>query len=80
LIPDIALRLKLTLQQAAGSGLTLYVIIGRAYTKYENFPWGRANTLTGGELVSWETARQILSVKTCIMGSREIWCSKINLV
>jgi len=60
LIPDIALRLKLTLQQAAGSGLTFYVIIGRAHTKYENFPWGRANTLTGGELVSWETARQII--------------------
>jgi len=60
LIPDIALRLKLTLQQAAGSGLTLYVIIGRALVKYNDFPWGRANTLTGGELVSWETARGII--------------------
>jgi len=38
MIPDIALRLKLILQQAAGSGLTLYVIIGRAYTKYNDFP------------------------------------------
>jgi len=37
-IPDIASRLKLTFQQAAGSGLTLYVITGRAYTEYENFP------------------------------------------
>jgi len=52
LIPDIALRLKLTLQQAAGSGLILYVIIGRAYTKYPTFPWDRANALTGGEFLS----------------------------
>jgi len=38
LIPDITSRLKLTLQQVAGSGLTLYVIIGRAFNKYQNFP------------------------------------------
>jgi len=58
LIPNVALRLKLTLQQAAGSRLTLYVIIGRAYTKYSTFPWG--NALTGGEFLSWEAARNIV--------------------
>jgi len=59
-IPDIALRLKLTLQQAAGSGLILYVIIGRVYTKYPTFLWGRANVLTGGEFLSWEAAQNIV--------------------
>lgn len=60
LIPDVALRLKLTLQQAAGSGMTLYVIIGRAIRMYYNFPWGRVNTLTSGELVNWEAARTLV--------------------
>jgi len=60
LIPDIALKLKLTLQQASNSGLILYVIVGQAFTKYHNFPWGRANALTGGELVSWNTVREII--------------------
>lgn len=56
LIPDIALRLKLTLMQASGSGLTLFMIIGRALRLYNNFPWGRVNTLTSGELVNWNQA------------------------
>lgn len=60
LIPDVALRLKLTLQQAAGSGMTLYVIIGRAMRMYYNFPWGRVNTLTGGELINYEAARTLI--------------------
>lgn len=57
MIPDIALRLKLTLQQASGSGLTLYIIIGRAMRIYYEFPWGRVNTLTSGELRNWQVAR-----------------------
>jgi len=32
----------------------------RAYAKYGNIPWGRANALTGGELISWETARTVI--------------------
>lgn len=58
LIPDIALRLKLTLQQASGSGMTLYVIIGRAMRIYYDFPWGRVNTLTSGEVINWQAARR----------------------
>lgn len=56
LIHDIALRLKLTLMQASGSGLTLFMIIGRALRLYNDFPWGRVNTLTSGELVNWNQA------------------------
>lgn len=37
-IPDVALRLKLTLMQASGSGLTLFIIIGRAMRLYNDFP------------------------------------------
>ncbi|AJG39050.1 putative nucleoprotein [Lishi spider virus 1] len=39
LIPTHALRLRLTIQQASGSGLTALVLLGRAFRMYENFNW-----------------------------------------
>jgi hypothetical protein len=59
-LPDIALRLKLTLTQASGSGLTLYIIIGKALRMYHDFQWGRANLLTGGEMANWNAAMDII--------------------
>lgn len=38
IIPDIALRLKLTLMQISGFGLTIYILIGRALRIYNDFP------------------------------------------
>lgn len=60
MIPDIALRLKLTLMQASGSGLTLFMIIGRALRLYNDFPWSRVNTLTSGELANWTQAMRAI--------------------
>lgn len=55
-IPEIALRVRLTLQQATNSGLTAFVTIGRAIKKYPDFPWPRLNQLTGGELTNFSAA------------------------
>lgn len=55
-IPEIALRVRLTLQQATNSGLTSFVTIGRAIKKYPDFPWTKANILTGGELANFNAA------------------------
>lgn len=55
-IPDIALCLRLTVDQAVNSGLTSFVIVGRAMTKYPDFLWGRLNVLTQGELANYRNA------------------------
>lgn len=41
LLPAHALRLSLTVMQAAGGGLTSYITIGRALRIYSDFPWGK---------------------------------------
>lgn len=51
-LPNGALRLQLTLEQALGSGMTAFIVVGRAMIKYPDFPWGRLNILTSGELAN----------------------------
>ncbi|AJG39059.1 putative nucleoprotein [Tacheng Tick Virus 5] len=45
LVADISLRMKITLDQAVGTGLTALSTIKRAREKFPNFPWGRAARL-----------------------------------
>lgn len=45
LIPEDALRLKLTVRQLVGSGLTALITVGRAIRKYPDFPWGRISNM-----------------------------------
>lgn len=49
-IPEHALRLRLSLQQVTGSGLTAYIVIGRGMRRYPDFPWDRLNVVTEGEV------------------------------
>jgi hypothetical protein len=42
-IENYSLRLKMTLEQAAGTGLTPISIIKKAMTMFPNFDWGRMN-------------------------------------
>lgn len=39
LVPEVALWLRLCLQQVAASGLTAYLTVGRALATYPEFPW-----------------------------------------
>lgn len=79
LIPDITLRLKLTLNQAAGSGLTLYVIIGRALRMYRNFQQGRVNILTGGELQNWNAAQALIGNNEYYGFKRDMGAARLTL-
>lgn len=60
-IPEVALRVRLTLQQATNSGLTSLVTIGRAILKYNDFPWARLNALTGGEVTNYGVAVNLVN-------------------
>lgn len=55
-IPQIALRVRLTLEQATNSGMTAFVIIGRAMKTHPNFNWSKLNILTNGELTKYMDA------------------------
>lgn len=55
-LPASALRLRLTLEQSLGSGMTAFIVIGRAILKYPDFPWPKLNMLTGGELTNFSLA------------------------
>lgn len=56
LIPDQALRLTLTVNQLAGSGLTTYATIGAALNKYDTFNWGVISRLFPTEWTNFEAA------------------------
>ncbi|AJG39048.1 putative nucleoprotein [Changping Tick Virus 3] len=45
MVSDISLRMKITLDQAVGTGLTALTTIKRARSKFPTFPWGRAARL-----------------------------------
>lgn len=55
-IPEHALRLRLSLTQETGSGLTAFIVIGRAMTRYPTFNWAKLNLLTSGELACYRAA------------------------
>lgn len=55
-IPDTAMRVRLTIQQAAGAGLTRVTIIARAMTIYRDFPWMLIGTILHPELARYKDA------------------------
>lgn len=59
-IPTLALRLSLTLAQATGSGLTVFLLVLEALQRYRDFPWGSVNHLTDGDVTRWITAARII--------------------
>lgn len=56
LLPVSALRLILTVQQAAGSGLTCLITTGRAMRKYPDFQWGIVRLLLPEDWTNFMTA------------------------
>lgn len=56
LLPVEALRLRLTVQQAAGSGLTALSVTGRAIRTYTDFDWGRIAQLYPDEWANFQAA------------------------
>lgn len=58
LIPAAALRLRLTVDQAAGSGLTAMQIIGRAMNMYRDFDWQRVADILVPEMDNFNAAVQ----------------------
>lgn len=55
-IPANALRLSIVLQQAANSGLTSIITIGRALKAYPTFPWAKMRRLYPTEFANATTA------------------------
>lgn len=58
LLPTPALRLRLTVAQASGSGLTALSVTGRAIRTYTDFDWGRIREIYGDEWANFTTAVQ----------------------
>jgi hypothetical protein len=56
-LPDVALRLRLILMQAAFSGLTCFVLIGRALRLYPTFYWTDTAHLLPGQFENFAQAR-----------------------
>lgn len=52
LLPEEALRLRLTVEQATGTGLTTIVIIGKALNHFPTFPWSTVELLVSGEVLA----------------------------
>ncbi|KAK9880202.1 hypothetical protein WA026_010076 [Henosepilachna vigintioctopunctata] len=56
LLPPEALRLRLTVQRAAGAGITALMVTGRAIRLFDDFNWERVRTLYFDEWVSFSAA------------------------
>lgn len=56
LIPEVALRVQLILEQAAGTGLTTFMLIARVLQAHPNFPWGAVRIIAGAEFVTFLAA------------------------
>lgn len=55
-LPTHAIRLKVTLNDIMKTVLTAFIVVGRAMTKYPDFPWPKMNQLTSGELTNYKLA------------------------
>lgn len=55
-ISSEAVRLRIILQQASFSGLTMYQTIGRALIRYKDFDWGIISKITPRELEAFNNA------------------------
>lgn len=60
-VPEHALRLRLTLEQVSGSGLTAFLTIGKAIMKYKDFPWHKLDRLTDGEMTNYLGAIRVVN-------------------
>nr|API61889.1 hypothetical protein [Mos8Chu0 chuvirus] len=56
LIPDNVITLRNLVLQAAGSGLTTYMVILRAFNDFEDFPWARLMHNAGPEFRNFANA------------------------
>ncbi|AUW34384.1 ORF3 [Blacklegged tick chuvirus 2] len=55
-LPEHLMRLKLVLNQAAGSGLTPYLLVVKAMKTFPDFPWMRIRRLFSSEFAVFERA------------------------
>lgn len=60
LVPEWSMRMSLTIQQAAGAGLTVYFIIVRAMTMNPDFNWPRVYKLLTGECAAYRVAANLV--------------------
>lgn len=60
-IPDIALRLTLTLQQSSWSGLTIYCLIKESILLYPDFQWYAVEVITEGQMTRWFAANTAIN-------------------
>lgn len=60
LVFEISLRMKITLDQAVGTGLTALSTIKRARKKFPHFPWARAARLLTNDFNNAATAARIV--------------------
>lgn len=56
MVPEVAMRLRLTIEQAAGSGLTAFISIGRAIRAFPDFGWDRINKVLRDDVVAFGLA------------------------
>jgi hypothetical protein len=60
MLPDSALRLRLTVEQITFSRLTIYKVIEEAATMFPDFPWPLMNKLLPGELTNFVIAAGLI--------------------
>lgn len=78
LVPEVALRLRLCLQQVAGSGLTAYLTVGRALATYPEFPWHHIANILPADWANFRLACTTLVVINT-MGFATIWAPRDQL-
>ncbi len=62
MIPDRALRMKLTLQHTPGSSLTSFISIGKAIRSFDDFPWKIISNMLPGEMANFAAVvRQVVT-------------------
>lgn len=59
-LPDVGLRLRLTLEQSTFSGLTSFVLVGRAMRTYRTFNWAAVDRIGKGAIMAFARARAIV--------------------
>lgn len=60
LTPQTAVRVRTTLTQARGSGLTTYITIGKAMKKYPDFNWGTVSEMYPEDWNNFTNATQVI--------------------
>lgn len=60
LVPNWSIRLALTIDQASGSGLTVYFLIRRAFVEFANFDWVNASNVLEADFGAYRVASGIV--------------------